>query len=45
MPADTPADADRLCAEALSAGDLDSALEMYEQDASYIDGNGKTART
>ena len=40
MIARTPADVDRLFAEALSAGDVDGALEMYEPDAVYIDGSG-----
>ncbi|HLT20562.1 MAG TPA: nuclear transport factor 2 family protein [Thermomicrobiales bacterium] len=31
----TPADVDRLFAEALSAGDLEGALAMYEPDAVY----------
>jgi uncharacterized protein (TIGR02246 family) len=44
MTARTPADVDRLFAEALSAGDLDGALAMYEDDAVYIDGNGLRAR-
>lgn len=43
MSAVTPADVDRLFAEALSAGDLDGAVEMYEPDASYVDGNGTAA--
>lgn len=44
MPANAPTDVDRLFAEALSAGDLDGALAMYEPDASYVDGDGKVAR-
>jgi uncharacterized protein (TIGR02246 family) len=40
----TPADVDRLFAEALSAGDLDGALAMYEHDATYVDGHGTSAR-
>jgi uncharacterized protein (TIGR02246 family) len=44
MLARTAADVDRLFAEALSAGDLDGAVSMYEEDASYIDGQGNVAR-
>ncbi|CAN5356798.1 hypothetical protein BH23CHL1_BH23CHL1_14610 [soil metagenome] len=44
MSAATPVDVDRLFAEAISAGDLDGALAMYENDACYVDGNGTTAR-
>jgi uncharacterized protein (TIGR02246 family) len=44
MPAYIPADVDRLFAEALSAGDLEGALAMYEPDASYVDGHGTVAR-
>ena len=44
MVAHIPADVDRLFAEALSAGDLDGALAMYEEDASYVDGHGTVAR-
>jgi uncharacterized protein (TIGR02246 family) len=44
MPAHTPADVDRLFAEALSAGDLDGALDMYEEDACYVHGDGEVAR-
>ena len=43
MVARYPADVDRLFAEALSAGDLDGALAMYEDDASYVDGHGTSA--
>jgi uncharacterized protein (TIGR02246 family) len=43
MVARNPADVDRLFAEALSAGDLDGALAMYEEDATYVDGHGTTA--
>jgi len=44
MIARTPADVDRLFAEALSAGALDGALAMYEDDACYADGHGTVAR-
>lgn len=44
MVARTPVDVDRLFAEALSAGDLDGALAMYEEDATYVDGHGTSAR-
>lgn len=44
MSARTPADVDRLFAEALSAGDVDGALAMYEPDAVYDDGRGDPAR-
>lgn len=44
MVAQIPADVDRLFAEALSAGDLDGALSMYEEDAAYIDGDGSVSR-
>lgn len=44
MTARIPADVDRLFAEALSAGDLDGALAMYEDDACYADGHGIVAR-
>lgn len=43
MPATIPADVDRLFAEALSAGDLDGALTMYEDSATYVDGQGTIA--
>lgn len=45
MPATatTPADVDRLFAEALSRGDLEGALAMYEEDAVYVEEDG-TAR-
>lgn len=44
MVAHTPADVDRLFAEALSAGDLEGALALYEENASYVDGHGTVAR-
>jgi uncharacterized protein (TIGR02246 family) len=44
MVARTPADVDRLFAEALSAGDLEGALAMYENDACYVDGSGEVAQ-
>ena len=44
MAALVPADVDRLFAEALSAGDLDGAVAMYEADACYADGQGNIAR-
>ncbi len=44
MSARTPADVDRLFAEALSAGNLDGALAMYEDDACYADEHGTVAR-
>lgn len=40
----TPADVDRLFAEALSRGDLEAALAMYEEDAIYVESDGTTAR-
>jgi uncharacterized protein (TIGR02246 family) len=43
MPARTPADVDRLFAEALSAGDVDGALALYEENAAYVDGHGTAA--
>lgn len=43
MSARTPADVDRLFAEALSIGDIDGALALYEPDASYVDGDGTVA--
>lgn len=44
MPiAHTPADVDRLFAEAISSGDLDGALAMYEEDACFDDGRGNPA--
>jgi uncharacterized protein (TIGR02246 family) len=42
--ATTPADVDRLFAEALSRGDLEGALAMYENDAVYVAEDGTTAR-
>jgi uncharacterized protein (TIGR02246 family) len=42
--AKTPADVDRIFAEALSAGDIDAALAMYAPDASYVDNDGSIAR-
>jgi len=44
MSAKTPADVDRLFAEALSAGDLDGALSMYEDDAVFQVNSGDIAR-
>lgn len=44
MAARIPADVDRLFAQTLSAGDLDGALTMYEDDACYADGHGNIAR-
>ncbi|MEZ4521521.1 MAG: SgcJ/EcaC family oxidoreductase [Thermomicrobiales bacterium] len=44
MSAREPADVDRLFAEALSAGDVDGALAMYEPDAVYVDASGEEAR-
>jgi uncharacterized protein (TIGR02246 family) len=44
MLARTPADVDRLFATALSNGDLDGALAMYEEDATYTDGDGTVSR-
>ena len=44
MPAQTPADVDRLFAEALSRGDLDSAVELYEDDAQYVQDDGQIAQ-
>ena len=42
MTARKPADVDRLFAEALSRGDLDGALSMYEPDAVYVDDGGES---
>ena len=42
-PARTPSDVDRLFAEALSSGDLEGALAMYEPDACFDDGDGSPA--
>lgn len=39
MPARTPADVDTIFAAALSAGDVDGALAMYEPDAVYDGGS------
>lgn len=44
MTARTPADVDRLFAEALSAGDLPGALAMYEPDACFEESPGIVAR-
>lgn len=44
MPAAIPVDVDRLFAEALSRGDLDSELAMYEDEACYVEGNGTQVR-
>jgi uncharacterized protein (TIGR02246 family) len=44
MVARNPADVDRLFAERLSAGDLEGALTMYDEDAVYIDGDGTESR-
>lgn len=43
MRALIPADVDRLFAEALSRGDIDGALAMYEPDACFDDGRGEPA--
>jgi uncharacterized protein (TIGR02246 family) len=40
----TPADVDRLFAEALSAGDLEGALAMYEEDACFVRAHDEVAR-
>jgi uncharacterized protein (TIGR02246 family) len=42
--AETPADVDRLFAEAISRGDLEGAVEQYEDDAQYVDGDGSIAQ-
>lgn len=42
MTAREPAGVDQLFAEALSRGDLDGALSMYEPDAVYVDGSGES---
>ena len=44
MPAQTPTEVDRLFAEALSRGDLDSAVELYEDDAQYVQDDGQIAQ-
>jgi uncharacterized protein (TIGR02246 family) len=44
MRAQTPADVDRLFAEALSRGDLDGALAQYEDDAQFVQDNGEVAQ-
>ena len=44
MKALNPADVDRLFAEALSRGDVDGALAMYEPDAAFVLENAEVAR-
>lgn len=44
MSAALPADVDRIFSEALSRGDPDGALAMYEDDACYVEGDGTAAR-
>ncbi len=44
MPARTPADVDRLVAEAISRGDLETALACYEDDASLVPQPGQAVR-
>ena len=44
MKALIPADVDRLFAEALSHGDLEGALSMYEEDACFDNGDGSPAQ-
>jgi len=44
VEARTAADVDRLFAEALSRGDLEGALAMYEPDAAFVRDNGDVAR-
>jgi uncharacterized protein (TIGR02246 family) len=44
MSARTPADVDRLFAEALSTGNLDAAVELYEEDACFVSNNGQVVR-
>ena len=44
MTARTPADVDRLVAEAISRGDLDAALACYEDEASLVPQPGQVAR-
>ena len=44
MTARTPADVDRLFAEAISRGDLDAALTYYEDDASLVPQPGQVVR-
>lgn len=43
MTARIPADVDRLFAEAMSRGDVEGALAMYEEDACFDDGSGNPA--
>ena len=44
MKARNPADVDRLFAEALSRGDLEDALSLYEPNAAFVRDNGDIAR-
>ena len=44
MTARTPADVDRLFAEAISRGDLDAALAYYEDQASLVPQPGQVVR-
>lgn len=44
MPAYTPEDVDRLLGEAISAGDLDTALALYEPEACLVAEPGQIAR-
>ncbi len=44
MTARTPADVDRLFAEAISRGDLDAALTYYEDEASLVPQPGQIVR-
>ena len=41
MPAYTPEDVDRLLCEALSAGDLDAVVALYEPGAQFVVGEGQ----
>lgn len=36
MPARTPEDCDRLVSEAISSGDIEAALDLYEPEAAFV---------
>ena len=42
MPAQKPEECDLLIAEYINAGNLDAAVELYEPDATFLAGPGKT---
>jgi uncharacterized protein (TIGR02246 family) len=44
MPASTPADICRIFRQAITAGDIDAALEIYDPDVVFLNKSGETRR-